>query len=62
MKNETCQREEIYSNTYERMMKRSIKTEHVPKHFFFRVVEFEEQKNAFLALLRRRERLQILHE
>ena len=44
------------------MMKRSIKIEHVPKHFFFGVVEFEEQKNIFLALLRRREGLQILHE
>jgi hypothetical protein len=30
----TCKLEEIYSDNYERMMKRSINTEHVPRSFF----------------------------
>jgi hypothetical protein len=40
----------------------SLKTEDVPEFFLFWVVEFEEKKNIFLALLRRRERPQILNE
>jgi hypothetical protein len=40
----------------------SVQTEDVQKFFLFWVVEFEEKKNVILALLRRRERPQILNE
>lgn len=40
----------------------SLRTEDVPKFFLFRIVEFEEKKKVFLALLRKRKRPQILDE
>lgn len=39
-----------------------FETEDVPKFFLFWFVQFEEKKKVFPALLRRRERLQILNE